>query len=78
MTFDYGLKEEDPVKKTIFYSKQELDTPKTSSTADLSLLLPDTYQEELVYFYCKNSNKYEIALRLMALSTYNRASHILI
>jgi len=51
--FDYGMKDEDPVTKYLFYSKDEKEPPKKMKKKDVSNMLPEIF---LVSKYCISIN----------------------
>uniref|UniRef100_UPI00358E62FA deoxynucleoside triphosphate triphosphohydrolase SAMHD1-like n=1 Tax=Myxine glutinosa TaxID=7769 RepID=UPI00358E62FA len=57
VTFDYGMKKNDPVKNIQFYSKRDVNEPfpieKNKCVGQVSLLRPETFEQKLVRVYCK-------------------------
>uniref|UniRef100_A0A3Q1GMH3 Deoxynucleoside triphosphate triphosphohydrolase SAMHD1-like n=1 Tax=Acanthochromis polyacanthus TaxID=80966 RepID=A0A3Q1GMH3_9TELE len=57
VTFDYGKKDEDPIKNTYFYSKDEPTKGFKISDNQKSKLIPTTFSEKIIRVYCKNAEK---------------------
>ena len=59
--FDFGMKEENPFHHIMFFSKPHNDDekPKTKRVelADVSSFLPEKFQEKIVRFYYKTTEK---------------------
>ncbi|CAG8856383.1 13994_t:CDS:2, partial [Gigaspora margarita] len=53
LSFDYGKKDENPVKYVKFYNKNDKE-PKKIKKNDVSYLLPIVYKEEIVRIYLRN------------------------
>ena len=57
VTFDYGMKDENPVDKVRFYTKDEPDTPCAVCKDHVSWMLPKVFIEKVIRVYCKDPNK---------------------
>ena len=57
MTFDYGMKHENPVDKVGFYTKDEPDKPFTVHKDKVSWMLPKVFIEKVIRVYCKDPKK---------------------
>uniref|UniRef100_A0A8C4WZ81 Uncharacterized protein n=1 Tax=Eptatretus burgeri TaxID=7764 RepID=A0A8C4WZ81_EPTBU len=53
VSFDYGMKENDPVNNIHFYSKHDVNKSFSITKDKVSLLLPETFEQKLVRVYCK-------------------------
>ncbi|XP_051805113.1 deoxynucleoside triphosphate triphosphohydrolase SAMHD1-like isoform X1 [Acanthochromis polyacanthus] len=54
VTLDYGMKKEDPINNTYFYSKDDLKRGFKIPEDQKSKLLPTTFSEKIMRVYCKN------------------------
>ena len=65
--FDFGMKEKNPFDHIMFFSKHhdqnEEPEPDWIELADVSSFLPENFQEKVVRFYCKNTDKFDEAKR---------------
>ena len=57
VTFDYGMKDENPVDKMRFYTKDEPNRPLTVHKDQVSWMLPKVFTEKFIRVYCKEPNK---------------------
>ncbi len=67
VSFDFGMKEKNPFDHIMFFSKHhdqdEEPEPYWIELADVSSFLPAKFQEKVVRFYCKNTDKFDKAIR---------------
>ncbi|MEQ2316383.1 hypothetical protein AMECASPLE_031979 [Ameca splendens] len=56
--FNYGMGEEDPIKKVRFYSKETPDEARTIERFEVSHLLPEKFEDTLFRIYTKRSNRH--------------------
>uniref|UniRef100_A0A669EK52 Uncharacterized protein n=1 Tax=Oreochromis niloticus TaxID=8128 RepID=A0A669EK52_ORENI len=54
VSLDYGMKDEDPINKTYFYSKEKPDEAFTIPISEVSKLLPECFSEVFIRVYMKN------------------------
>ena len=57
VTFDYGMKDENPVDKMRFYTKNEPDRSRTVCKDHVSWMLPEVFTEKVIRVYCKKPNE---------------------
>ncbi|KAF1372634.1 hypothetical protein PFLUV_G00267940 [Perca fluviatilis] len=55
-TFDYGMKDKDPIKNVYFYSKRNPDTAFKITKDQVSKLLPECFSEQLIGVYSKKTD----------------------
>lgn len=56
VTFDYGMKDENPVDKMRFYTKDDPNIPLRVHRDHVSRMLPKVFTEKVIQVYCKNPN----------------------
>lgn len=56
MTFDYGMKDKNPIDEMRFYSKQNPNNAYRVRRDQVSKMLPHTFIEKTVSVYCKKHN----------------------
>ncbi|XP_006003881.1 deoxynucleoside triphosphate triphosphohydrolase SAMHD1-like [Latimeria chalumnae] len=54
---DYGMKDQNPINKVYFYSKQSPNIPHNIEGHDVSHLLPKNFAEQLIRTYCKKTDE---------------------
>uniref|UniRef100_A0A669DNP1 HD domain-containing protein n=1 Tax=Oreochromis niloticus TaxID=8128 RepID=A0A669DNP1_ORENI len=54
VNLDYGMKDEDPINKTYFYSKEKPNEAFTIPISEVSKLLPECFSEVFIRVYMKN------------------------
>jgi hypothetical protein len=57
VSFDYGMKGENPVDKMYFYKKSTPDVAEHINKHDVSSLLLSNFMDKLLYLYCKKYNE---------------------
>ncbi|XP_039647665.1 LOW QUALITY PROTEIN: deoxynucleoside triphosphate triphosphohydrolase SAMHD1-like [Perca fluviatilis] len=55
-TFDYGMKDKDPIKNVYFYNKRYPDTALNIPKDQVSKLLPECFSEQLIRVYSKKTD----------------------
>ena len=58
--FDFGMGAENPIDKVYFYSKDDPERPKRIRKEDVSFMLPERFQEQLIRVYCRSSSPDDI------------------
>lgn len=53
VTYDYGMKSEDPIKHMGFYGKEDPTKAVKLTRDQVSQMLPQTFREEKIRLYCK-------------------------
>lgn len=56
VTYDYGMKDEDPIKHMRFYGKEDPKRGLEIRRDQVSKMLPQTFREEKIRLYCKRSD----------------------
>ncbi|KAA8577859.1 hypothetical protein FQN60_005369 [Etheostoma spectabile] len=59
-TFDYGMKDKDPINNVYFYGKRNPDTAKPITRDQVSKLLPECFSEQLIRVYSKKSDEQSV------------------
>ncbi|XP_031144044.2 deoxynucleoside triphosphate triphosphohydrolase SAMHD1-like isoform X2 [Sander lucioperca] len=57
LTFDYGMKDKDPINNVYFYSKRNPDTAFNITRDQVSKLLPACFSEQLIRVYIKKTDE---------------------
>uniref|UniRef100_A0A8C9YEV5 HD/PDEase domain-containing protein n=1 Tax=Sander lucioperca TaxID=283035 RepID=A0A8C9YEV5_SANLU len=57
LTFDYGMKDKDPINNVYFYSKRNPDTAFNITRDQVSKLLPACFSEQLIGVYSRNTDQ---------------------
>ncbi|XP_053400926.1 deoxynucleoside triphosphate triphosphohydrolase SAMHD1-like isoform X2 [Mercenaria mercenaria] len=56
VNLDYGMEDKDPMDKIRFFKKEDIDTPIRLKRNQVSYVLPDTFSEQIVRIYYKDSH----------------------
>ena len=73
MEFDYGMGEENPIDKVMFYSKENPNEATPIKQIHVSQMLPEKFKEKFIFVFCKNMEKptLEAAYRLSGANMYS-------
>ncbi|XP_064377433.1 deoxynucleoside triphosphate triphosphohydrolase SAMHD1 isoform X3 [Dromaius novaehollandiae] len=56
INMDYGMKEQNPIDNVLFYCKADPTKAVKISREQVSKLLPETFEEQVIRVYCKNQD----------------------
>uniref|UniRef100_A0A3B3RW29 SAM domain and HD domain 1 n=1 Tax=Paramormyrops kingsleyae TaxID=1676925 RepID=A0A3B3RW29_9TELE len=68
---DYGMKEENPINRMRFYSKDDPDRAITITKDQVSAILPERFSETVIRVYCKNTDEKSMSRARKFFKDYN-------
>ncbi|XP_072557911.1 deoxynucleoside triphosphate triphosphohydrolase SAMHD1-like isoform X4 [Paramormyrops kingsleyae] len=68
---DYGMKEENPINRMRFYSKDDPDRAITITKDQVSAILPERFSETVIRVYCKNTDEESLSRARKFFEDYN-------
>ena len=77
VSFDYGMKTENPIDHVRFYRKSDPDTAIKIGKDEASMIMPSAFHEQYVRLYCKSRDPVDVEAAKECFSQWRaREKHI--
>ncbi|XP_062597868.1 deoxynucleoside triphosphate triphosphohydrolase SAMHD1-like [Saccostrea cucullata] len=76
VNMDYGMGDKNPIDNVRFYGKKDPTKPKPIAKNEVSFIIPDTFAEQLIEFYCKKTDEESIEQATAAFKEWNEKNSL--